>query len=323
MLASLLFALVLAGCQLPTPKKADTAVVLPPAEVKTKMEKFVNENLTQGQGTVIIKEVKEEGGLYKLTIDNGQGQTFDSYASLDGTMLFPQGFNLAEAEKQMAEAKAKEAAAKEQALKEMVKNDKPVVEAFVMSHCPYGTQIEKGLIPVVEALGDKIDFQIKFVDYAMHGDKEISEELNQYCINKNTPEKYLSYLKCFLEAGDGEKCLADNEIDTKALSACVKETDGTYKITANAKDQSTFKGSYPTFNIFKEDNEKYGVGGSPTLVVNGKTVETARDSASLLKTICNGFTAAPEECNAELSATSPSAGFGYGEAAGGTDATCN
>ena len=36
----------------------------------------------------------------------------------------------------------------------------PEVELFIMSHCPYGTQTMKGIVPVVELLGDKIDFEL-------------------------------------------------------------------------------------------------------------------------------------------------------------------
>ena len=36
------------------------------------------------------------------------------------------------------------------------KKEKPEVELFVMSHCPFGTQIEKGMLPVARLLGDKI-----------------------------------------------------------------------------------------------------------------------------------------------------------------------
>lgn len=53
-----------------------------------------------------------------------------------------------------------------------------------MSHCPYGLQMEKGIIPVVETLGDSIDFQVKFCDYAMHGQTELDEQVLQYCIMK-------------------------------------------------------------------------------------------------------------------------------------------
>jgi hypothetical protein len=51
----------------------------------------------------------------------------------------------------------------------MEKREKPDVDVFVMSYCPFGTQIEKGLLPVWDLLGDKINLNIRFVDYAMHG----------------------------------------------------------------------------------------------------------------------------------------------------------
>jgi hypothetical protein len=68
-----------------------------------------------------------------------------------------------------------------------------------MSYCPFGTQAEKGILPVVNLLKDKIDFKVKFVNYAMHGKKEIDENNLQYCIQKEEPNKYNSYLTCFLK----------------------------------------------------------------------------------------------------------------------------
>ncbi|MBW3003895.1 hypothetical protein KY337_04990 [Candidatus Woesearchaeota archaeon] len=201
----------------------------------------------------------------------------------------------------------------------MEKKEVPVVDMFVMSHCPFGTQIEKGMIPVVELLGDKIDFNLRFVHYAMHGDKELYEELNQYCIQKEQEDKLIPYLKCFLKEGDGETCLEEVEIDTDALEACVEEADEEYEVTASFEDKTTWMGNFPPFNIDKELAEKGGVSGSPTLLLNGLKVETARDPASLLKTVCYGFDEQPEECDEELTSTSPSAGFGFEVAAGGTD----
>ena len=46
--------------------------------------------------------------------------------------------------------------------------------------------------------------------------------------------------------------------------------------------------------------------------MNGAKVQSGRDSASLLKTICAGFEEAPAECNEVLSSASPSPGFGFG-----------
>ncbi len=195
----------------------------------------------------------------------------------------------------------------------MDKMEVPQVELFVMSHCPYGTQTEKGFIPVVELLGDKIDFEIKFVSYAMHGKKEIDEETLQYCVQKEQNDKFIPYLKCFLKEGNTTECVDEVGLNKGMLDACIKATDEEFKITELYNDKSTWSGgSYPQFNTHKAENEKYGVKGSPSLVVNGVTIESFnRDPASLLQIVCLGFEDKPAECDEELSSAIPSAGFGF------------
>lgn len=193
----------------------------------------------------------------------------------------------------------------------MEKKDKPEVELFVMSHCPYGTQIEKGILPVVDTLGSKISFAVKFCDYAMHGETEIKEELQQYCIETEQNAKYFYYLNCFLKEGKSDECVSSVGIDKVKLTACITATDKTYNVTKNFADKTTWKGNYPSFNVFKTDVDKYKVQGSPTLVINGVIAESARDSASLLNAICTGFKVKPTECNATLSSAAPTPGFGF------------
>ncbi len=69
-----------------------------------------------------------------------------------------------------------------------------------MSHCPYGTQIEKGILLVFRALGNKIDAQFKFVNYAMHEETELAEQLRQYCIMTKEPQKFYDYRIAFSKA---------------------------------------------------------------------------------------------------------------------------
>lgn len=190
------------------------------------------------------------------------------------------------------------------------KTDKPLVELFVMSHCPFGTQIEKGILPVAKTLGDKIDFQIKFTDYAMHGETELREQLAQYCIQKEQPEKFFAYLEAFLVEGDSDSSLEQSGVNKDKLLSCIDKTDKEFKVLENFNKKIGFKGTYPGFEIFKADNAKYNVAGSPTLVINGTQNESGRDSNSLLKSICSAFNNAPEECDLELSAATPAPGFG-------------
>jgi len=199
------------------------------------------------------------------------------------------------------------------------KSDKPVVELFVMSYCPYGTQMEKGILPVVKLLGDKIDFKIKMVYYAMHGEKEVRENVRQYCIQKEQKSKFLDYLTCFLKAGDAESCLTETKVNKAKLDTCTAATDKEFSVTKNLDDQSSWlSGRFPLFNVNKADNEKYGVGGSPTLIINGQQSSSGRDSASLLKTICGAFNDAPKECDSDMSSASPSSGFGFKELSTGS-----
>ena len=201
----------------------------------------------------------------------------------------------------------------------MEKKEVPEVELFVMSHCPYGTQTEKGIIPVVELLGDKVDFEVKFCGYAMHGEKELDEQTLQYCVQKEQNDKFLPYLRCFLKEGNTDECKTEVELDEDMLDACIQSTDEEFKITELFNDESTWSsGRYPLFNIHKEENDKYGVRGSPSLALNGVKVESfARDPASLLDTVCIGFEDKPAECDEELGSETPSPGFGFETAASG------
>ncbi len=201
------------------------------------------------------------------------------------------------------------------------KSAKPNVELFVMAYCPYGTQMEKGIIPVIEKLGNKIDFSVKFVFYSMHGQKEVLEQLNQYCIEKQQNSKYLSYLKCFLGSGDGASCLTSTGIDSGKLASCTKSADTQFNVTKNFDDKASWlSGQFPKFDIFAADNTKYNVQGSPTLIINGAEAQTGRDSASLLSAVCGAFNNQPSECKDTLSSATPASGFGSGTAAAGAPA---
>ena len=314
---AIILALFVAGC-------AQKASVLGPDEAKAKIVDFINNNLMQPGNEVSIKEITQEGDLYKVVVNTAQGQEIDSYMTRDGKKFFPQVMDIAEIEQQaQADASGDNQQAAAAPAVSAPKAEKASVELFVMSYCPYGTQIEKGLLPVLSTLGDKVDFELKFCDYAMHGEKELTENMTQYCIEKNEPQKLTAYLQCFLDAGDSASCLKSVGVNTSKLNSCVAETDSTYKITDNFKNNVDYRGSYPGFAVYKNDNDKYGVSGSPTLVINGQTISANRDSESLLSTICSGYDNPPEECSTVLSSDAPSPGFGYSTTNSGDSAAAN
>ncbi|MCK9393373.1 MAG: peptidoglycan-binding domain-containing protein [Candidatus Paceibacterota bacterium] len=273
---------------------------------------YINKYLAQGVTVTLGTVDSNTYSFYKFeAMSNGNPVTV--YASTDGKKITFQEVDI---------SKEPVTATNPTASTEIKKSDKPSVELFVMSHCPYGTQIEKGIIPVVEALGDKIDFSLKFCNYAMHGEAELKEELNQYCIQKEQKDKLIPYLKCFLKEGKGDDCLASVSIDKTKLNSCTVSGEKEFNVISNYTNKKDFVGEYPGFNIFKADNEKYGIQGSPTLVINGTQVQSGRDSNSLLKSICGAFNGNPEACSKSISSETPAAGFGVGSTTATTSGGC-
>jgi len=285
------------------------------AETTQKIQSLLSQNSPDAAFQLTERVV--ENGIYKVTgdiVDSQGSEQVTVYTTVDGAFLFPQIIPL-EQESQPVQSQP-------QPTPTVPKSDVPVVELYVMSHCPYGTQAEKGIIPVSELLGDKIDFSIKFVDYAMHGKVEVDEQARQVCIMDEQEDKYFDYLNCFLEDGDSERCLGVAKITTSKLNDCVQRIDAQFKITELLEDESTWvNGRYSQFNVHKEGNAEYGVQGSPTLVVNGQQISSGRSPESFLATICSAFNTQPEECLETLSSVTPSAGFGGGAGAD-SDASC-
>ncbi len=279
--------------------------------MKQKTVDFIKNNLVQPGTDVQVTKMEKEGSVYKLTLSVNK-QEIPVYVSEDGSKFFPQAFEMDKKEENVAPQQQKVEA------EASVKSDKPTVELFVMSQCPYGVQAEKGIIPAIQKLGSKIDFKLKFVDYILHGKKEFDENLFQYCIQKEQPSKLIDYLNCYAKSGDSGSCVVSAKIDKSKTNSCVSTTDKNLKLT----DAFNSGGQTPPFAVDKDENEKYGVQGSPTLVINGNAVSAGRDSASMLKAICTGFKNQPEECKANLSSTAPAAGFGEGNAANQGSGSC-
>jgi FKBP-type peptidyl-prolyl cis-trans isomerase 2 len=204
---------------------------------------------------------------------------------------------------------------------DVVKSGKPVLDVFIMSYCPYGLQMQKAVLPVMELLGDKAEINIKWVSYIMHGKQEIDENTRQYCIQKDFPDMYLDYANCFTVSGSVEDCLSDAGIDTAALDACIAEADAQFNITGLYEDQSTWSGGmYPLYMVDVAENQLYGVGGSPTTVLNGKVISINRSPEDVKKAVCCAFNEMPEECSTTLStaAASPGIGGGTGDSSSGS-----
>lgn len=302
-LCLILVAIILLGV---TPSSGATSMITADA-ASQKALNFIKENMVSEGTQVNINNVSEEKGLYKMTIEVKSGtlsQEVDAYISKDGQLFFPQAINIDEIEQAMPEESSTTTI-------EVTKSDKPEAHAFVMSYCPYGLQFIKAYVPVMELLGDKADLEINFVNYAMHGKEELDENLRMYCIQKEQKAQFTDYLRCFVENDDYEACIASAGVDSTKLDSCIQSTDDEFNITGLYNDQTTWSGGrFPRFPVEDDMNDEYGVGGSPTFVLNGNVMSVTRSAEAIKDAICSAFNTPPEECSEELSDQAEQPGIG-------------
>jgi len=316
-IALVLILLILVGAGIVVFSK-NAKKTLSPEQAKVTAEKFINENLLAANVKATVKNVILEGDVYSISLDVG-GQDYTSYMTKDGAKFFQSGINMAtfaEENKKQAAAPADNSQAAAPAT-EAPKSDKPKVELFVFTYCPYGTQSEKGIIPAVKLLGSKIDFKIRQIG-AMHGDHEKIEAQRQLCIGKQYPAKLLDYVLAFaLDSGVGA-CGSDAQCSGHLVDALYAK----YGITKSKIDACMKTDGAKLYAAEEANSQSQGVGGSPTLVINGVKSEAGRDAASYLAGICAAFTTKPAECDKQLSSASPASGFGAGSDAGSAAADC-
>ncbi len=280
--------------------------VLSPEDASLSALEFINENFVAPDTEASFVSVKEIGNVYNITLSY-QGNNIPVYVTKDGTYMFlTPPVDITES---LPEPEEQEQTQQQQP-PEVPKTNKPEAHAFIMSYCPYGLQFLNAYTPVIDLFGDKADLEVNFVNYIMHGEKEIQENNRIHCIQREQNDKFTDYLRCFMEKDDWETCYSEVGIDKSKIDACITQIDSQFKITELYNDKSTWRGgNYPQYPV---DNalislfqlEADGRFGSPTFVLNGKEISVQRTPEAIKQAICSAFNNPPEECSQVLSGSS-------------------
>lgn len=269
---------------------------------------YLNSQILKGQSTATLGEVSEESGLVKFKIKIGANE-FDSYATKDGKLLFPQAFALATANAtDTPKTDGATAATPKKTAADIKKVDKPVLEAYVVSRCPFGLQMQRVMADVVKnapalASNMKVLYMGSVTSdgksiTSMHGDAEAKENLRQICIREEQNSKYWNYVSCQMKsAGQEVACEKSTGVDSVKLASCISDTS---RGVAYAKED---------FDL----NTKYNVTGSPTLVMQDGTISEfdfgGRDSETIKTIICSAFNKQPGICSTKLNTSSAATSF--------------
>lgn len=276
-----------------------------PEAIKVKLENLVKESGAS------VKDVVKEGNFYKATLSfNGQEQPV--YTTKDGAKLIQSMISFEEIEKQQELAKKQE----EENSRPIPKTDKPTVDLYVMSFCPYGNKAEDTMKPVYDLLKNKVDFNFHYIVsvggdsiQSLHGEKEVAQNEREACVMKNYGKDkwfgFVSYVnaKCGSDGACWEAGAKSLGINTAKITACVTE-DGSDLMKADEKISKEAKAS-----------------GSPTLKINGansKAVYQYGNPEAYKQAICDAFNTAPAECSKKLATVQGAATSAQAEAQGGS-----
>jgi len=226
---------------------------------------YLNKEVLAGQSPASLVSVSTESGLIKIKIKIDANE-YDSYVTKDGKLLFPQVFNMSPATDQAGQNNGNNTASA-QTCESLPKSDKPALEAFVVSRCPYGLQMQRMMAEAIKNSPDLAQYvKVRYIGAvssdgktitSMHGDAEAQENLRQICIRDEQASKYWSYASCQMKSGDTAGCEKSTGVDSAKLASCISDPS---RGVAFAKVD---------FDLATKNNAS----GSPTLVLGETTVQ--------------------------------------------------
>ncbi len=258
------------------------------------VEKFVNENLVSEGSKAELKNTEVKGTLIELTMEV-DGQDVPVYTNSDGSLIFLRPID----------TKAAVQASKPKAETPIPKTDKPNVDLYVMSFCPFGNKAEDTILPVYNLLKDKVNWAVHYIVSvsgdkvsSLHGQPEVDQNMREVCVKKNYGVdafwKFVTYVnsKCGSDGKCWEDAAKDAGADASKIKTCV-ESEGA-KLMKEEADAA----------------EKAGAQGSPTMFINGaesSKVYSYGQSDTYKEAICSAFNTAPKECETKLGTSTEAA----------------
>ncbi len=273
---------------------------------------FIKDNLAAPGTEFTLVGAEEENGLYEVKFEV-MGQEETAYVTRNGKYLFFQPIDMLPPEP-----------------KEFTKTDKPKVDLFVMTFCPFGNQAEEMIIPVAELLGDKVDIELHYIIYnnyatgypdycldpektfcSMHGIQEVNQGIRELCLQKYQKDKLWDFVKVINAQSTSEDVDAkweavaqDIGIDTDKIKTCQQE-EGVALLT---QELNLTEQEYPVQDPSShQGKESEKIAGSPTLLINGMISDGTRSVAGYQESICSAFIEPPEECEQILNIDTPAA----------------
>lgn len=163
---------------------------------------------------------------------------------------------------------------------------------YAMSKCPFASQVETNLLPVLRKLGDQIDLRLEFIGdepspgkfTAMHGESEVSGDLLHLCALKHEPRRFLDLIVCMNQdlqriPDNFDECASQHGVDAHRIQTCAGSREGATLLS-------------DSYRRSKEREAR----GSPTMYINDERYQGGRTELDFLRAVCRHFTRKPSAC---------------------------
>ena len=262
-------------------------------QVEEKIMTYIKEEFNIPEISLAAAPTTFENGVYKLNLKIEDTDIPPVYATKDGNLFFPEAKEMISSEEEGT------------ACESIKKTEQPILEAFVVSYCPYGTQMQRIVDEVVKNISElKNNIKIRYIGQiqnnqitSMHGEEEAQENLTQICLREEQEDKFYSYLSCFLKNSESASCLVEAGVNKDELNSCKQEES-----RGLAYAQKDF-----------DLNMEYQVTGSPTLFLNGEKASEfdfgGRTAEAVKNLICCGLETQSQVCETILTQEEAASGF--------------
>lgn len=159
---------------------------------------------------------------------------------------------------------------------------KVTLDFHIMSKCPFGVKVMQAITPVIEKMGDSVQFNVHYIGKekdgeltSMHGEQEVKGNIIQLCADEiGDRAAWLEFLKCqnenWRKIPEGwEDCAKTAKLDSAKMKSCVDGEQG----------KTLLKES------FKVSESKQAT-GSPTIFLDGEPYRGGRSESSFGRAIC-------------------------------------
>ena len=179
---------------------------------------------------------------------------------------------------------------------------KTKLDFYIMSQCPYGTQVEDAIAPVMQKMSNVIDLNIEYILYSqenyaeqeamycvddlcsMHGIPEVNGNIVQLCVEETNPTKSLDFIVCQNKDANNipenwEKCAEELKLDKEKIQTCYEGEEGKKLLRESSKLA-----------------EAVNAQGSPTIYLDDKQYQEGRTSLDFQRAICQAIDNEHTEC---------------------------